>query len=209
MIEIIRMGFLSRYPFRELSTRSDALCARAYLFIATLSPPPCSMAQNIEYDVPNLAERLQYLRKCSGADIMELSRIIQGFTAQLPQDYLTELTSAERIVCLRAAIVCRSVTQGMQVPRKMQLQAILAAQLGHDSLISAGTGSGKTFPIAVNILLEDPADRKITITVSPLKRLQATQQTDFSERYGIRTFVINEDTPREEGWWTVCFSFRD
>ena len=87
----------------------------------------------------------------------------------------------------------------------MQLRSILADQLGKDSLLSAGTGSGKTLPIAINILLDDPSKNKITLTISPLKRLQSTQEADFSSRYGIRTFAINDDTPREDAWWTVYF----
>ncbi|KJA24296.1 hypothetical protein HYPSUDRAFT_136436 [Hypholoma sublateritium FD-334 SS-4] len=87
----------------------------------------------------------------------------------------------------------------------MQLRSILADQLKKDSLVSAGTGSGKTLPIAINILLDDPSKNKVTITISPLKRLQATQQEDFKSRYGIRTFAINDDTPHDEAWWTVHF----
>ena len=101
------------------------------------------MTQKIEYSVPNLSERLQYLIKCSGADLKELSSVIPDFAAQLPQDYLSELKSAEWIICLRVAIVCRSVRQGMQVPRKVQLQASLAAQLGHDRLIKRSAEPGE------------------------------------------------------------------
>ena len=90
------------------------------------------MAQNIEYSFPNLSEHLQHLRKCSGADLKDLSGVRPDFAAQLPQDYLSELKPAEWIICLRVAIVCRSVRQGIQVPRKVQLQASLAAQLGHN-----------------------------------------------------------------------------
>jgi replicative superfamily II helicase len=68
----------------------------------------------------------------------------------------------------------------------MQLRAILADRLGKESLISAGTGSGKTLPIAINILLDNPAKNLITLTLSPLTRLQATQEKDFVSRYGIR-----------------------
>ncbi|KAF8169075.1 hypothetical protein BJ912DRAFT_835350, partial [Pholiota molesta] len=71
--------------------------------------------------------------------------------------YLAELTDAERAICHRASVVCWSVTEGKQVPRKMQLRAILADRLGKESLISARTGSGKTLPIAINILLDDPS----------------------------------------------------
>ncbi|KAF9039932.1 P-loop containing nucleoside triphosphate hydrolase protein [Panaeolus papilionaceus] len=82
----------------------------------------------------------------------------------------------------------------------MQLRAILADRLGRDSLIVAGTGSGKTLPTAVNILLDHPLKRTITITISPLKRLQSGQAEGFNSM-GINTVVINEDTPPDEQWW--------
>ena len=63
----------------------------------------------------------------------------------------------------------------------MCLVAVLSDRHGkpEDSLIVAGTGSGKTLPIALNILLDDPAKKLVTITFSPLKRLQVTQENDF------------------------------
>ena len=85
----------------------------------------------------------------------------------------------------------------------MQLQAVLADFHGLDPFISAGTGSGKTLPTALKILLDNPANHLITITLSLLKRLQVTQQNDFNSHYGICTVVINEDTPRHEAWWDV------
>jgi hypothetical protein len=53
--------------------------------------------------------------------------------------------------------------------------------------VASGTGSGKTLPMALTILLDDPADHWITITISPLKHLQVTQKSDFNQIYGIRT----------------------
>ncbi|KAF8238672.1 hypothetical protein L208DRAFT_1147640, partial [Tricholoma matsutake] len=53
----------------------------------------------------------------------------------------------------------------------LQLQACLAMFHGHDSLINAGTGSGKVLPIALNLLLDDPCNNYLLITISPLKRL--------------------------------------
>jgi superfamily II DNA helicase RecQ len=85
----------------------------------------------------------------------------------------------------------------------MQLRVVLANHQGKDALIAAGTGSGKTLPIALSILLDDPDAHNITITISPLKRLQVTQESDFNLRFGIPTVTINEDTPRENEWWNV------
>ncbi|KAF8804745.1 hypothetical protein BYT27DRAFT_7107093 [Phlegmacium glaucopus] len=77
----------------------------------------------------------------------------------------------------------------------MQLRSILANQRGCDSLISAGTGSGKTLPIAICTLLNNPAKKKVTIVVSPLKRLQKSQAAEFAMHFGICAVAINEDTP--------------
>ena len=68
-------------------------------------------------------------------------------------------------------MICWSVTDGACVPREMQLRVILAERHGFDTLVASGTGSGKTLPMALTILLDDPADNQITITISPLKRL--------------------------------------
>ena len=68
---------------------------------------------------------------------------------------------------------------------------------------SAGTGSGKTLPIALCILLDNPKSNYISITISPLKRLQVTQESDFNVWFGIPTVTINEDTPRESEWRNV------
>jgi replicative superfamily II helicase len=72
-----------------------------------------------------------------------------------------------------------------------------------DCLIAAGTGSGKTLLIALSILLDDPAADSITITISPLKRLQVTQELDFRSRFQIPTVTINNDTDRSIEWWNV------
>jgi len=57
--------------------------------------------------------------------------------------------------------------------------------------------------MALNILLDDPSNQLVTITISPLKQLQATQEGEFNVRYRIPTVVINEDTPRDDKWWSV------
>ncbi|KAF8807127.1 hypothetical protein BYT27DRAFT_7098748 [Phlegmacium glaucopus] len=85
----------------------------------------------------------------------------------------------------------------------MQLRAVLADSQGCDALVAAGTGSGKTLPMALCILLDDPSANLITITISPLKHLQVTQESDFNSRFGIHTVTINEDTPRDILWWKV------
>jgi ATP-dependent helicase YprA (DUF1998 family) len=155
--------------------------------------------------VPTLEKRLKTLRGYSKEDIFELSRQILP-TSKLPTDFLIGLTEEDLAICLLATLICWFVTGGAQVPRAMQLRAVLSDRHRKDSLIAAGTGSGKTLPIALNILLDDPAKKLVTITFSPLKRLQVTQENDFNSRYGIPTVVINQDTPDEDKWYQVHFT---
>jgi len=154
--------------------------------------------------VVSLSEHLQELRMCSSENIERLvSNLEPHLEDQLPETFLGSLAEKDQIICYRTVHICWSVTQGKQIPCEMQLKAVLADQHGKNSLVSACTGSGKTLPIALNILLDDPSKNLVTLTLSPLKRLQVTQQNDFNNRYGIPPVVINEDTPRDEAWWNV------
>ncbi|KAH8982329.1 hypothetical protein EDB92DRAFT_1776639, partial [Lactarius akahatsu] len=78
-----------------------------------------------------------------------------------------------------------------------------ASRHGEDCLISAGTGSSKTLPIALNVLLDDPDASLISLIILLLKCLQVTQESNFNSQYGIPAVVINEDMPREDVWWSV------
>ena len=150
----------------------------------------------------SLADKLIDARNSSADRIKELiSRL--GLLSKLPGDFLDSLDDKDHVICFRATLLCYYVTDGAQIPREMQLRAVLADQHGKDYLVAAGTGSGKTLPMALNILLEDPAKNLVTLTLSPLKRLQSTQENDFNTRYGIPTVVINEDTPRDKVWWNA------
>jgi ATP-dependent helicase YprA (DUF1998 family) len=124
--------------------------------------------------VSTLEEHLDQLRLSPGSEIQELlANAIDS--ERLPIQYLGGLDDNNRITASRACLLAYAVTSGTQVPRELQLRACLATYHGHDSLIDAGTGSGKTMPIALNLLLDDPCDNKISLTISPLKRLQVTQ----------------------------------
>ena len=85
----------------------------------------------------------------------------------------------------------------------MQFHVVLSDFEWRDCLIATGTGSGKTLPIVLCLLLDDPSADPITITISPLKQLQVTQESDFNSRFQIPTVTINEDTPRDVDWWNV------
>lgn len=151
---------------------------------------------------PNLNEKLHFLRTCSQA---ELSHLMSTVIPQqcLSTRFLAGLSEDERTICYRATMICWSIFGSKMVPREMQLRAVLADSQGCDALVAAGTGSGKTLPMALCILLDDPSASFITITISPLKRLQVTQESDFNGRFGIHTVTINEDTPHDVHWWKV------
>jgi ATP-dependent helicase YprA (DUF1998 family) len=97
--------------------------------------------------VPTLEKRLETLRGYSVEEIIDLSHEILP-SSKLPTEYLNGLAEKDKATCLLASLICWSVTGGTQVPRAMQLRAVLADRHRKDTLISAGTGSGKTLPIA-------------------------------------------------------------
>ena len=57
-------------------------------------------------------------------------------------------------------------------PRKFQLDIVEALVLGLDVMAIAGTGSGKTLPWVMPLLLEENR-AKMVLVISPLKALQA------------------------------------
>ncbi|KAJ7016533.1 P-loop containing nucleoside triphosphate hydrolase protein, partial [Mycena alexandri] len=79
-----------------------------------------------------------------------------------------------------------------------QLEASLASISGRSSSVIARTGYGKTLCIAIPLLLQPDT---ITVTISPLKRLQKMQVNDFMQKYGIPTIAINEDTSNSPELW--------
>jgi hypothetical protein len=123
---------------------------------------------------PTLAERLNYFRTCNSLQVLDISNEI--FSPEvLPTAYLDGLDNEpDRILCLRACLISWAISSGKKIPREMQLQTVLACWKKSDTLVSARTGSGKTLPMALTILLDDPAMNYKTITISPLKRLQGS-----------------------------------
>ncbi|KAG6805127.1 hypothetical protein H0H92_000586, partial [Tricholoma furcatifolium] len=139
-----------------------------------------------ECTVPTLASFMNYIQNLSGSDLEQL--VVHEIPSErLPGSFLAELGTADRPVALRACLLAWIVTARSQVPQRHQLEAFLATYHGRDSLISASTGSGKTLIIVLCLLMDDPANHHISITISPLKRLQVTQAEDFNMRYHIPT----------------------
>jgi hypothetical protein len=142
-------------------------------------------------------ESFYFFRTCSPAEISHLvaTEIPQD---QLPLAYLNSLSADDTTVCLRVTMICWVMSRMKMVPREMQLRVVLADVHAKDALVAAGTGSGKTLPIALSILLDDPAANYLSITISPLKRLQVTQESDFNNRSteGSRDCLFDESPTR-------------
>jgi superfamily II DNA helicase RecQ len=96
--------------------------------------------------------------------------------------------SAVKRVCLIAFTLNRRV-----VLREWQLLGTLDILAGHDTILNASTGAGKTMLIILPMLLRPGS---ISITVSPLKRLMASQAAELG-RYGLRAAIVNEDTSHD------------
>ncbi|KAF8871179.1 P-loop containing nucleoside triphosphate hydrolase protein [Infundibulicybe gibba] len=151
--------------------------------------------------VPTLHERREEIRLLPASNIEALANAIFHGDPRLPRNYLAGLNPQDRTFALRAILQLWGVTGGTQVPREVQLKAALATHNGLDSLLNAGTGTGKTLSIPLNSMLDNPKDHWFVLIIGPLKRLQVTQGNDFNTQYQIPTVVINEDTPRNDEWW--------
>jgi hypothetical protein len=123
--------------------------------------------------------------------------------SQLPSaDFLDDLSLTGRTTVLKLCLLCWKATEAFErriVPREFQLRAALATVTKKNSVVDVGTGYGKTLAMILpHLLLPD----KVSVVLSPYKRLQEQQKGDFAS-YGIRAIVINEDTPQDDGLWKV------
>lgn len=114
---------------------------------------------------------LRAIRDVDDDDILRISTIVIQ-PDSLPIDYLQSLPLNDLALSLRACLVVYTITLGKFIPRVFQLQATLETMRGRDSIVIAGTGSGKTMCIVIPLLLEPNC---ISVTISPLKRLQMMQ----------------------------------
>ena len=78
----------------------------------------------------------------------------------------------ENTDALQACLMVALIIHFTIIPRPFQLQASLSILNRQDSIITAGTGSGKTLCLLIPISLRP---NSISITISPLKQLQVTQ----------------------------------
>jgi hypothetical protein len=86
--------------------------------------------------------------------------------------FIHSLTTIEQEEVLRACLMIFILSNGKMVPRQPQLVGALATLAGRNSKIILGTGSGKTLIMVLPHLLRPD---RVSIVVSPLKRLQVTQ----------------------------------
>lgn len=112
----------------------------------------------------------------------------------LPFSTLLNSLSLERAsAAKRACLIIFAFTQ--HILKEWQLASALDVLAGHDIILNASTGAGKTMLFVLPMLLRPGS---ISITVSPLKRLMASQASEV-RRYGLRAAIVNEDTSHDPG----------
>ncbi len=116
-----------------------------------------------------------------------------------PDSFWASYNNVKLAIGLQACLAVWEASKKKIVPNEFQLKATIAMMSGQDSLIDAGTGSGKTLCMIIPCLL---APESTSVVISPLKRLQAVHVLEF-ERYGVKTVSINEDTPNDPELWKV------
>ncbi|KAJ3775657.1 P-loop containing nucleoside triphosphate hydrolase protein [Lentinula raphanica] len=120
--------------------------------------------------------------------------------SDLPWTFLNSLSNKEQLVAFKFCLLLWYVTQGSQIPRQIQLESALSVYQKKDTLLVAGTNTGKTLVVILLALLQKPG--QVTLMVSPFKRLQESMAKDMRERYNLNVLVINEETTRDNDWWT-------
>jgi ATP-dependent helicase YprA (DUF1998 family) len=154
----------------------------------------------MEFEDLTIPEVLERIRHLSDDDTqLYYDRLIPKERAPAPEFWNTlhqkDATLAQRL-CLLAC-----VASGFSIiPFNFQLTATIAVLDGKDSLVDVGTGYGKTWCMILPALLRP---NRVTLVISPLKRLQVNQVLEF-EKYGVGIMSINEDTPNDDALWKVC-----
>ncbi|KAJ7839505.1 P-loop containing nucleoside triphosphate hydrolase protein [Mycena leptocephala] len=143
---------------------------------------------------------LGVIRLLDSEDVIRFSRIVIPPYLRPTFAFLNTLSNEDHIMALRACLLVFTVTRGRLVPHDLQLEAGLAAMNGKECFVIARTGWGKTLCIAIPLLLRPG---RISITISPLKRLQMMQVSDFLNKFGIATVAVNEDTPNCPVLWSA------
>lgn len=135
------------------------------------------MLRSRRFDLPeDHQDSLKLVYDLPSSELLSLA--VSLFPRQLDSldEFLATLSSDDLAIALRACLLLFKVTKGSKVPRAMQLEAMLAVMGRKDSLVNAGTGSGKTVAMLLAVLL-DPVS--VSLVISPLIRLQINQVSIF------------------------------
>lgn len=81
-------------------------------------------------------------------------------------------------------------------PHNWQLDVAEAVELGIDSILISSTGSGKTIPFILPLLLDKTRTKKVLI-ILPLLSLQEDQALKFT-RFGLMAIAVNSETWGDE-----------
>ncbi|KAJ7768865.1 P-loop containing nucleoside triphosphate hydrolase protein [Mycena metata] len=182
----------------------------SYVPLAAPSRPSlakaCCYSRNIQDIAPEeIHILLSVIRLLDTADLRAVALWVLPPRLMPSTAFLSALPDPDYTTALRACLLVYTVTRGKIIPRELQLEAGIATANGRHGLVIAPTGWGKTMCIAIPILL---CPEKITITISPLKRLQLVQVKEFAAKFGISTVAINEDTPNDPDLWNSIASGR-
>ena len=109
-----------------------------------------------------------------------------------PDAFLDSLSLEHASTVKRACFITFALTQHI-ILKEWQLATTLDILAGHDTILNASTGAGKTMLIVLPMLLRPGF---ISITVSPLKWLMSSQAAELC-RYGLRAAIVNEDTSHD------------
>ncbi|KAH0826526.1 hypothetical protein J3R83DRAFT_5534 [Lanmaoa asiatica] len=113
---------------------------------------------------------------------MQISSVL--INERLPPEFLATLDSdQDRLDVLRACLIISMLTDGRVIPRVFQFKASLAMLHRRHCVMIASTSSGKTICLLIPLLLRPDS---ISITTSPLIRLQITQVCQLCNVYDIR-----------------------
>ncbi|KAI0046676.1 P-loop containing nucleoside triphosphate hydrolase protein, partial [Auriscalpium vulgare] len=141
--------------------------------------------------------RIQAVYDLPDSDLWQYATQLIGSRLEPLDSFLHTLAPSDLAKALRACLLLWTVTNGEKVPRQMQLESVIPVCSRRDSLVNAGTGSGKTICMVLAILLQIGAT---CLVINPLRRLQINQVAEFAA-YGIRAQCINEDTPDDPTLW--------